>query len=242
MIDEKEFEDDSGDPELAFVRLEGKFCKKLHENLSATEDSSGAYVPLYIEYINHTLAAADALGLDILSGYDVPSHEERDIWGVYRNFVTAVDHYSVRIKIAHAHGRHAFSVALTGSEKEKLRHYVAQIKTVIDGSTLPQPKKEALLDKINAFLKSVDRDRTTLQALSELVLSAAYTASDAAGELEPTWKWVHLIAAMFGYKVEQQTGTLPPPRRQEKIEGPKHGRLPPPGGPRRRDLDDEIPF
>ncbi len=248
MLDEEEYQDDSGDPELAFVRLERKFRQKLKENLAQLEDDSGAYNAFYIEYINHTLAAADALGLDILSEYKVPSYRDKDIWRSYQDFTTAVDHYSVKIKISNAQGRRAYSVVFTNVEKEKLRHYVEQIKGVIDRSTLPQAKKEALYDKINAFLEAVDRDRTGLQAFSEFAVGTAHTVVDVADELEPVWKWVHRIAALFGIKLEQQAGSLPPPRRSRQIDGPRQGRLPPPSSEsslsasKQLGWDDDIPF
>jgi hypothetical protein len=250
MLDESEFFDDSGDPELAFVRLEGKFRQKLNVNLAQLDEQqsgNSAYAALYIEYINHTLAAADALGLDILEGHQVPSHSIQNIWEVYQDFTTAVDHYAVKIKIAHAQGRRAYSVVLSAPEKEKLRHYVSQIKTVIDQSSLPQAKKEDLYGRINDFLEAIDRDRTSLQAFSEFIISAAHTTGEVADALEPTWKWMRRIAELFGYRFDEQTRSLPAPRRRERIEGSKQRRLPPPQRTseqtsKKLDLDDDIPF
>lgn len=247
MLDEDEFYDDSGDPELAFVRLERKFRKKLNETLNSLDDNSGSWDRHYIEYMNHTLAAADAYGLDILEGYQVPSHSDRDIWDVYQDFTTAVDHFAVKIKIANAQGRRAYSVVLSHSEKEKLRHYVSQIKTVIDQSTLPQAKKEDLYDRINDFLEAIDRDRTSLQAFSEFIISAAHTTGEVADELEPTWKWLRRIAELFGYRFDEQTRSLPAPRRPTRIEEAKQRRLPPPQRAsqqtsKKLGLDDDIPF
>lgn len=244
MLDEHEFEDDSGDPEVAFVRLEAKFRKKLKESLAELDDNSNASSLYYIEYMNHVLAAADALGLEILPFHAVPSHSERhnDVWQKFQDFSTAVDHYAVKVKIAHAHGRSAFSVTLTGAEKEKIRHYVAQIKTTIDESNLSTDKREALFARINAFLKEVDKDRTTLKAFSDLIISTAGTAGDAAEELEPMWKWVRAIAQLFGVNIGEDRKRLPPQKRPEQIEGPKR-RLPaPPSKPKQSDSDDDIPF
>ncbi|MBM6593029.1 hypothetical protein [Microvirga pudoricolor] len=249
MLDEAEYADDSGDPELAFVRLERKYRTQLKHNIAGLGDQfpTGVYNSLLIEYINHVLASADALGLAILEEYKVPSHRDRDVESFYQDFITAVDHYAVKIKIAQAHGHRAYTVVLSAPEKEKVRHYVEQIKAVIDESNLPTAKKEALYDKINEFLKAIDRDRTTLQTFSELVVSTATTVGDAIEELEPAWKWTRLIAAMFGVKIEEQTGALPRPRRREAIEGPKQRRLPPPDTQKHppsrfSDLDDDIPF
>ncbi len=245
MLEEHEFEDDSGDPEMAFVRLETKFRRRLNQNLASIEDNSGAYSTYYIEYMNHTLAAVDALGLDILPFHSVPSHSSKshEVWEKFLDFTTAVDHYSVKVKIAHAHGRSAFGVTLSGPEKEKIRHYVAQIKTTIDASNLPPDKKEALFAKINAFLGAVDKDRTSMKDFSDFIISAAGTAGDVAEELEPTWKWVRAIAQLFGVNIGDEQKRIPTRRRPEQIEGPKK-RLPPPSKSKGgySDLDDDIPF
>ena len=244
MIDESEFKDESGDPELAFVRLEAKFRAALNDRLSRLEDNSAAYEALYIEYINHVLAAADALGLDILQNYSVPSRNARDIWDTYANFTTAVDHFAVKIKIAHAQGYRAYSVVLTPTDKEKVRHYVEQIKSIIDKSTLVAAKKDALYDKINEFLAALDKDRTGLQAFAEFATGSAQIVADVAETAEPSWKWFGLIAALFGVRLGETKRTLPKPSRAEQLEGPSK-RLPPPPsssfGAQSR-LDDDIPF
>jgi hypothetical protein len=117
---------------------------------------------------------------------------------------------------------------------------VSQIKATIDASNLPTDKREALFAKINAFLNDVDKDRTTLKAFSDFVISTAGAAGDAAAELEPTWKWVRAIAQLFGVNIGDDQKRLPTRKRPEQIEGPKR-RLPAPS-PKPSDIDDDIPF
>lgn len=97
------------------------------------------------------------------------------------------------------------------------------------------------MNKLNAFLAEVDRDRTSMQRFNDFILSLAKTTADATEELEPTWKWARLIAAIFGARYDAENAKLPPP--QKKIAPPKP-KLPPPrrvnGNP--RDMDDDIPF
>jgi hypothetical protein len=65
-------------PDLAFVRLERKFRETLEGNLEISQNGN-TYDHYVIEYMNHTLAAANALGLDILEFFSVPDqHLEFD--------------------------------------------------------------------------------------------------------------------------------------------------------------------
>jgi hypothetical protein len=96
MITEEDFAVAAGvtDPRMAFVRLESRFRKVLHENLDDMQ-SSGAYDAYVIEYMNHTLAAARFFNLDFLDFWEVPSRRSNDISDKYHDFVVLVDAYKV---------------------------------------------------------------------------------------------------------------------------------------------------
>ncbi len=117
MISEKDFAVASVDsPEMAFVRLERRFRAAYEANL---ENSGGnAYDHYTVEYINHTVAAAKALGLDLCRelemlevGKPTRDADERpaqyaissanELYARYRTFRQMVDHYAVQIQIAH---------------------------------------------------------------------------------------------------------------------------------------------
>ncbi|MDI3562543.1 hypothetical protein [Bradyrhizobium sp. Arg816] len=228
-------------PDMAFVRLERKFREILERDLEDTQ-SGGASNHYIIEYMNHTLATAEALGLDFLDFFTVPNDGATDVYEDYKRFRQTVDAYTVRIQISHIRVGPAYALPLDADEKKHLRAYVSKIKEIIDASSLVIAKKERLLDKLNAFLAELDRDRTALQKFNDLVLSLANTGGEAAKEMEPAWKWAKLAAAILGVRQEtEQTKQLPPP--SKKPEEPK--RLPPPASKRAKaiaEMDDDIPF
>jgi hypothetical protein len=210
--------------------------KKLEDS-----DNSNSYDEYLIEYINHTIAAARALGLNLLDQWTVPPHRARNLnlHDHFRDFTTAVDHFKVQVQIDRARSHDRFSVALDATEKEKLRNYVAQIKKVIDGSSLAQPKKERLYDTINSFLAEVDRDRTPWDQFADLVINLAHLGGEAAQELEPARKLINSIARLLGRNKEVEDSTLPPST-QRRIPPPRKT-LPPPQK-NDGDIDEEIPF
>jgi hypothetical protein len=87
-------------PDMAFVRLERKFREILEENLESSQ-SGNASDHFIIEYMNHTLATAEALGLDFLDFYTVPDDNSSNVYDSYKRFRQTVDGFTVRIQISH---------------------------------------------------------------------------------------------------------------------------------------------
>lgn len=58
-------------PDLAFARLEKTFRDRLETNLERSQNNN-SWAHYIIEYMNHTIAAAEALGLDFLDFFTVP--------------------------------------------------------------------------------------------------------------------------------------------------------------------------
>jgi hypothetical protein len=227
--------------EMAFVRLERKFRAVYQNNLNDSR-SNEAYYDYTREYLNHTVAAAETLGFSFLSNFDVEA-DNNELVDIYSRLITAVDRFAVKVQIQYIRQPPQNTVTLEGSEKRILRHYVAQIKDVIDQSSLIVAKKERLFDRINSFLEELDRDRTALQKFNDIVISLSHTGGEAAEELEPTWKWVKLIAALLGARQENEQAKLPKPTAPKKLEPPKE-ELPTPKVPpkRKSEIDDDIPF
>jgi hypothetical protein len=227
-------------PELAFVYLEQRFRDKLNNNLEGA-DNSHSFDVYVIEYMNHTKAAARALGLDILDAWDVPSHQQHSLSDLYRDFTAAIDYFKVQVSIDNARNTLRFSVELDTDERDKLRNYVGEIKKVIDRSSLAQRKKERLYDLINAFLVEVDRDRAPWDRFADLVIGLAHLGGEAAQELEPARKLIDSIARLLGRTKEfdDAVSKLPSPTKRRQIPGPPKS-LPPPAN--RSEMNDEIPF
>jgi hypothetical protein len=228
-------------PDLAFARLEKRFRTRLENNLENSQNNN-TWAHYIIEYMNHTHAAAEALGLDFLDLFSIPAEDNTsNLQDIYNAFLRVVDNYTVRAHIRNVRHGPSTSLPLDEHDKKHIRAYVTKIKEIVEASALEIGKKESLLNRLNAFLAEVDRDRTSMQRFSDFIMGLARTTADATEELEPTWKWARLIAAIFGARYDAENAKLPPP--QKKIEPPKP-KLPPPRrvNGSRRDMDDDIPF
>ncbi len=236
MITEEDFDAASeASPEMAFVRLERKF-RAVYEKKIEESDNGNTYNHYTIEYMNHVVATANALGLDLFEFFSMPS--ENRIFDEYQKFRHEVDNFTVRIQISHIRSGPRNSVALDDREKKHLRAYADAIKGVIDQSSLVPAKKDRLYDKINAFIAELDRERLPLQKFHDVILSLATIGAEAADKLEPAWKWVRLGAELLGARQETEQKKLPPSAK--KIEPPKRQIEPPKKA--RQEMDDDIPF
>ena len=236
MITEEDF-DGAADvsPEMAFVRLERKF-RAAYEKKIEGNDNGGVWDHYTIEYMNHVVAAARALGIEIFEFWAIPT--SKNTYDAYQNFRYELDSYTVQIQIRHIRSGPKNSVALDMDEKKHLRAYADAIKGVIDNSSLVPAKKDRLYDKINAFIAELDSERMPLQKFHDVILSLATTGAEAADKLEPAWKWVRLAAEVLGAHQETEHKKLPPP--PKKIEPPKRQIEPPKKA--RQEMDDDIPF
>ncbi|TQF27561.1 hypothetical protein UNPF46_29955 [Bradyrhizobium sp. UNPF46] len=216
-------------PDIAFVRLERKLRVRLNNqaNLSVYE---------LIEYMEHTKAVADALGLTFLAPFTIPHPSSSDVPDEFRIFKREVDRFAIRSQIANARAGDPQTVVLSPDEKKHVRAYIEKVKEIIEVSSLAQDKKENLLDKLNAFLKELDRDRTGLQKFNDIFLSLARTGGAATKEMEPAWKWVKLAAEVLGVRQEaQETRQLPSPT---KSDGQARRQLP---SPAKKKGDEDAP-
>lgn len=239
MISEEDFDVVSDpSPEMAFIRLERKFRATYEANLDKA-DGNGAYFHYTVEYMNHVAAAADTLEIDLF-GFDYSPPDKNTIYDDYQAFRQTIDRFIVRHTISNIRSGNKNTVILSTVEKEKLRHYLAQMKEVIDKSDLLPAKKERLYDLINAFLAELDRDRTGLQRFTDLMIGLAHIGGEMAKELEPAWKWVKLGAELLGARQEAEQTKLPPA--PKKIEGPKKAAEKPKKPAIPSDMDEDIPF
>lgn len=209
------------DPELAFVELEQHFDEVLKSDLESSANSY-SYTSSYIRYMNQTIAAAEALGLDFLKQWDVPSYRNSQDGSEYFNdFKSTVTGIVLKIKISRSRRHNQYSIGLTDTDKSKIRHFCDQIKVVIDGAVIGVNKKDALHRKLNKFIVEVDSIRTGIEPFADLAIGLAHVGGEVAKELEPARKWVDSIARLLGHNLDIQDAQRHLPAPLKRIEPPK---------------------
>ena len=238
-MDQSIYDDLPDDHEKAFVYLEKKFRAQLEKSLENNDQSSfDAYSKR--RYMSSVIAAATSLGIPGIKDHTI-SYDDRGIWDAFDIFENDVVNISIQIEINHARRKKKYSVALDSVTKQKIRHYIEQIRTAVDASDLSQDKRDAIFKKLNELMLEIDRDRTRFEVVADGIRRIARLSGDVEREgAEPWWKWVKLIfGEIDDAKEKEPSATLPAPAERKQLEAPKK-QLPSPKSD--GDLDDKIPF
>jgi hypothetical protein len=148
----------------------------------------------------------------------------------------------MQIRLRQSARNKRFSVQLDDAAKIKIRHYIDQIKTVIDEADLPVEKHDKLHNKRGDFADEVEKIRTGFQTAMAVTAAVFSTIGEGFEKLEPARKWLDSVAALLGKAKEAEEAfppRLPPVSERKRLEAPRR-ELPPPRAV--NDLDDDIPF
>ena len=99
-----------------------------------------------------------------------------------------------QIQINHARRRKKESVYFDGAAKQKIRHYIEEIRLMVEQSLVPQNKRDAIFKKLSELTLEIDRERTRFEVVADAIRGVARLSGDVEREgAEPWWKWVKLI-------------------------------------------------
>ncbi|OCP01839.1 MULTISPECIES: hypothetical protein [unclassified Ensifer] len=230
------YDDLPEDHEKAFIHLERHFRAQLYQNISENEQSVlEAYCKR--KYMTAVISAARSLDIPVIQGYLVPA-SDADTRNIFQKFEADVLSLSVQIEIKHARHGKKYSVGLSVAAKEKIRHYIEQIRLAIDDSDLSQGKRDAVFKKLSELVLEIDRARTRFEIVTDGIRALARLSGDVAREgAEPWWKWVKLILGEIDESKENEPQpSLPAPEERKRLEPPRK-QLPAPDKP-----DEDIPF
>jgi hypothetical protein len=219
------------DSEQAFVILEKFYREQCELKLARVEHSDHDVRVIYVDYISKVIAAITELGLEAKFQTKIPRINEVS-FETYAEFGKDVQHYRTMLQIRQSRRNKGYSVQFDSVTKQKIRHHIEQVRTIIEKLEVNQDKKEDLLKKLDVFAAEVDRDRTRYEAWAAVLIQAAEVFGEAAEKAEPARRWLDTIGRIiWGAKCDEETKQLAPPREVKRIEPPK-----------KSDMDDEIPF
>lgn len=230
---------------LVGLQREQKFCmieqvarKRLADARRAAGQNDWPEYSEY-DYAVSVSAAATEFGIAELEDFKLPwpSDEQTDeLCRMYRARATRVSQ-----QLLFRHGTKSAAVSLDSSTKEKINHWLEQMRSAVQGAEVAAEKKDRLFALIDELQAEVDRDRTPVHAAGELwVTLCTYMGEGAKKALEPTTPYIERICGALGLAKKAEDihqRRLPPAKESKRIEGPK--KIERGFG---RPFDDEIPF
>jgi hypothetical protein len=204
------------DKELAFLILEENLRRQLYSRLQTGGNNQSVVNSAYLEYINKTIASGKALAIHEFTNMNVPNLQAAQ--NFYSSFETLVENLITQVRIRHGRRSRGYSIQLDSVTKEKIHHYLAAIRNIVEKLEVKIEKKEALYRCILALESEVDRDRTRMDAYGALAIEIANTGGKAARTLKPAWGLLGTIGKVLGIARDAETGGAPlqlePPRAQ----------------------------
>lgn len=224
------------EPEQRFRFIEQLAAKRL----ISERNFNGEQIYDDYDYMSSVLEAARLCGISALLEWDMPPRSGDDWEWRCRNFRADATRISQRILFEHASrpAKDPNTVALDAATKERLRFHLAQVRGIIDEDPMPDWKKQSLYDAIAELEREIDKARTRIAAVID-VLGKAWE-----GGVRVTDALQQIAIIIQGAKsTENEMATLAAPLKPKQIEGPKAKRK---SSEKQigfdNSLDDEIPF
>jgi len=237
---EQDYDDLPEDDDEAFVRLEGLSRDRLHQ--ADTDEHNNLTYQAAMRYMNEIAALADQFEI---SGITY-NEECSDFHSEYGRFTRAVEYRVAQIRVQKARRARRNSVAISGSGRERIQHYLERVKAEIAGAEIPDKRKRELLGKIADFEAELSKKRFDLAKAMAVVALIAATAHDLTGILVESPKIMHSISEIIGAeKIDDEERAKLLPQREPFKAIPDFRPKPPArnGTPAfGDDLDDDVPF
>ena len=177
-----------------------------------------------------------------IAAHDLPLDLNREAPGeyqafdlYYRDVLSEIEFYIAKTTFERAaRAKVVTTYVLEPGLKQKIHHYISQIRVIIAESTLTENKRDALSKKLNVFADEVDRNRTRIDVLASAIIWTRKEIDAGAKGLEPI---VEKLDSMF-QSMAKATEWLKLPSPNDKKQLPS----PPKRIEHKRELDDEVPF
>jgi hypothetical protein len=229
------------DAEEAFAELQRRKYRALEQHWENQESGGGWFYER--RYVDHLTAFDEVHNLGLLTEYRSPPANDTKFGDFFQDFRRHAEITTQKI-LMEAARRQKTSVqqvvVLDAPARSAIHKLIEAIREKLNEWKLPEAKREAMFNKLNAFASEVDRNRTRTEAFFAFAIDAARTARGINDEIKPLQETIDRI---FGWldKATQWKDALPPWSDRRKIEGPPK-RLPAPGKNLSEKMDDEIPF
>jgi hypothetical protein len=229
------------DPEMAFVHLSQIAKERMYEAISNEETYNNSRIdetPHWMELAATVEGLVEALGLDLDVDLKPPLSESGfDEWLVW--FKSKLTSISTRIRLNAARaGGSANNPTLTfealdlSDVRDEIRTHTERIRKIINSVAIDESLRELLFDRLNAFERDLERNRTRWEAFLSLFRATTHAVGEGAEDLEPVVKQLERVMGAMEKaspvkKLTSQTKKLLPAPKDDCSGEPS---------------DDEIPF
>ncbi len=236
------------EPKAAFMGLVNHAQRSLDQRI-AKFDPENQYEwkqreDLQQKFMNVVVASGKRLEIEPFTKMMVPkiaNYNDHD----YKQFQADLDHFVTQLVLDNTVRAKRTSVEVLPTSKDQIRSYVHGLRKCVEDSNMTAPKKRALLDKLDAFEKELERRRLSILAVTLLsfeilaIPGATWASVDMAHKLITNITQTVAEAKQEEEKTRkvgptQQPKALSPPRASKDTSNESWSS--------KSDLDNDIPF
>lgn len=247
-----QLEDLDEDPREAFLAIVQISQTKLFEEQNkldmSQEQDWRMYEDFRYSFMSVIMASARRLEIEPFSEMPMPRSDDFRKKDLFVEFKAELDYYVTQMVLDSTARFRRDSVELLPRTKDQIKQYVHGLRNCLEKANLTDPKREALLKKLDEFEQALEPRRFNIMAATIVTLELLALPGGIWASGEVAHKLVSSIMQTVAEAraAEQETRRLPspepvkallPPRRDERM---KATNTPP--KKRYDDLDDDIPF
>lgn len=239
--DENEYLGLPDDAEEAFAALHKRKFKEI-EVAWENNNNGGHYAER--RYVDNLLAFDEVHDLGILTAFRTPPPGDHEFYEFFQDFRRHAEISSQKILIEAARRQKTGVlqiIVLDAAARQAIHALLEKVREKLNDLKLPEPKRESLFNKLNAFASEVDRNRTRTEAFFAFAVESAHTAKVVTDDLKPLQQTIDRIFDWVD-KAKKLADALPPWRDRKQIEPPAKRIEARPGSLSDTLNDDDIPF
>ncbi|SME99476.1 hypothetical protein SAMN06265365_11476 [Tistlia consotensis] len=167
----------------------------------------------------------------------------------FAEFKVDLDHYTAQLLLDNSIRSKRDAVVIEPKVKDRLRQHVYGIKTLIDQTEMPEPRRAVLHKRIADFEAALERPRVNVVMLAGVIVTILAGAANVAqlADSPAMQKLVANIMTTIGEAkaIDEEKRELPPVQPPQPLLPPRPADAKPPkerDGAFAADLDDDIPF
>jgi hypothetical protein len=170
FVSQDELDDLDDDPRIAFMTLVDHAQRRLAEQTKRLDpqDEWDQCEELRHSFMNVVIAAAKRLQIEPFVSMEVPRLSDFKQNVDYRQFKADLDHYITQLVIDNSIRAKQDSVAILPNSKDRIRSYVHGLRQCIEQANMTDPKREALLEKLDQFEAELEKRRLNILAVARV--------------------------------------------------------------------------
>ncbi|MCG5237398.1 hypothetical protein [Xanthobacter oligotrophicus] len=201
FITQDELDELPDDPEAAFVLFASLAQGRLAERQRGLDLNDSSDWELLNEarhgFMNVVVAVGRRFGIEPFCSMEMPKIAD---FGTkeHQQFKADLDFYIAQIAVGNSMRGKRDSVNIPLSVKDRIRSYVAALKSEVEKAEIGDARRSALLDKLAKFERELEKNRLTLLELTRVIVAVAAVPGALWASTEITFKLVNNVIQAVG--------------------------------------------